>query len=228
MSIPVIINNFNLLSYPKQMIEHISKFDNIGDIIIIDNSSTYEPLLEWYLTKPCKVIKVELSSHLSPWLIQLPETLGSEFYVTSDPDLDLSTTPRDTLLFLREKMIQYKEYDKIGLGLNNWNVSTDSPYHTFLKEWASHTWREESIKDGLLTAHQIDTTFAIYNLNRNPRGSSCATYNPYSVNHIPWDFTSNYLNNLKELNYEYYYYLCNANKSTGASTYKSFINFRSR
>jgi hypothetical protein len=227
MSIPVIINNCNLLSYPKQMIEHIGKFDNVGDIIIVDNSSTYEPLLEWYLTKPCKIITVSASFHLSPWLLKLPETLGSEFYVTSDPDLDLSSTPRDTLLFLKEKMLKYKEYDKIGLGIKNWNVSTESPYHKFLQEWAGLTWSEGSIKDGLLTAHQIDTTFAMYNLNRDPRGSSCATFNPYSVNHIPWDFTSSYLNNLKELNYEFYYYLCNANKSVYSSTYKSFINFQS-
>jgi GT2 family glycosyltransferase len=58
--IPIIIMNFNLLTWPNQMVEDIKKFDNVGDIIIFDNGSTYEPLLEWYSTKPCEIIKTYL------------------------------------------------------------------------------------------------------------------------------------------------------------------------
>lgn len=223
MSIPVIINNCNLLTYPKQMVEYISKFTNVGDIIIVDNSSTYEPLLDWYETNPCTIIKTNNSSYLTPWHLELPQTLKSKYYIVTDPDLDLSITPIDTLLYLEEKIKYCKKYDKIGLSLKNWNVSELSPYHHFLKSWASVTWNTDSIEDGLLTNQQVDTTFAIYSIDNNPRGNSCATYLPYSVNHIPWDFTSDLIADMKNQNYEYYYYLCNSN---GSSSYKSFINFK--
>lgn len=227
MTIPVIINNCNLLTFPKQMIEYISKFDSVGEIIIVDNNSTYEPLLEWYLTNPCKIIRTSNSSHLTPWLLDIPRSLGSEFYVSTDPDLDLSIAPANSLLYLREKMLKHMEYDKIGLSLKNWYVSPESPYHDFLKGWASRAWSKDYLLDELLIAHQVDTTFAMYHINRPPRGTSCATFSPYSVNHIPWNFTTNYLNNLQELNYEYYYYLCNANKLDSiSSSYKNFINFK--
>ena len=50
MSIPIIINNRNLLTWPKAMVERISRYEGVGDIIIVDNGSTYEPLLDWYAT----------------------------------------------------------------------------------------------------------------------------------------------------------------------------------
>lgn len=223
MSIPVIINNCNLLTYPRQMVNSLSRFDNIGDIIIVDNNSTYEPLLDWYDTNPCTVIRTTHSSHLTPWNIDLPKNLKSKYYIVTDPDLDLTITPLDSLNYLLEKIKHHAEYDKIGLSLKNWNVSELSPYHQFLNSWANITWDPCSIHDGLLTAQQIDTTFAIYNINNDHRGNSCATYSPYSVNHIPWEFTTELINNMKTSNYEYYFYLCNSN---GSSSYKTFINFK--
>jgi len=222
MKIPIIINNRNLLTYPRQMLERVSKFDNVGEIIIVDNSSTYLPLLNWYETNPCKIIKTELSGHLTPWYINLLASLNSEFYIVTDPDLDLTNTPLDTLTFLYEKMIKYPEYDKIGLSLSNWNVSEDSPYHEFLKAWSSTTFNPTTVYDELYTNQQIDTVFAMYNINRNFRGSSCATIEPYSAKHIPWEYTNEDILNMENNNPEYYYYLTNANNS---SSYKSFINF---
>ena len=223
MKIPVIINNRNLLTYPKQMFEDLKSFNDIGDITIVDNDSTYEPLLEWYETKPCEIIKTSNNGHLSPWLIDLPKKLTSEFYVVTDSDLDLSTTPKDSLLFLVNKMNKYPEYCKIGLSLKNWLVSENSPYHNFLKNWAITNWDINSVYDGLLPNQKIDTTFALYNINRHYRGHNCATYLPYSVNHIPWEFTNDLIMNMEEMNYEYYYYLKNSNNS---SSYKQFINFK--
>ena len=223
MSIPVIINNCNLLTYPKQMVASLAEFDDIGDIIIVDNNSTYEPLLDWYATNPCKIVRTNSSHHLTPWYINLPQQLKASFYVVTDPDLDLSITPKDALVYLQDKIKYNNTYDKIGLSLKNWNVSSTSPYYQFLKDWSSITWDVSSLKNGLLTNQQVDTTFAIYDINRNPCGKSCATYLPYSVNHIPWEFSSEYIRDLKTNNYEYYYYLC---KSNNSSSYKAFIDFK--
>ena len=223
MKIPVILNNRNLLTYPKQMVEDLKTFENIGEIYIIDNGSTYEPLLEWYETKPCNIVKTGNMGHHSPWVIGLTKTLDSDYYVVTDSDLDLSLTPKDSLNYLVDKLEKHTGYDKIGLSLSNWDVPINSPYHEFLKIWANTNWDINSVNDGLLVNQRVDTTFAIYHQKRNYLGHSCATYSPYSVKHIPWEFTHDILDNLKTQNYEYYHYLVNSNSS---SSYKQFINFK--
>jgi hypothetical protein len=36
--------------------------------IIVDNASTYPPLLSWYETNPCKVIRLSINcGHRAPW-----------------------------------------------------------------------------------------------------------------------------------------------------------------
>lgn len=223
MKIPIIINNRNLLTWPKKMIEVIKSFDNVGEIIIVDNESTYEPLLEWYEKKPCQIVFSKNNGQSCPWDINLPEKLNQKYYVVTDSDLDLSQTPKDCLTYIREKMEKYQEYSKIGLSLSNWDVSVDSPYHHFLRNWAINNWDTNSVVDGLLTGQIFDTTFGMYNLEKHPHsGKNCTTYSPYSANHIPWEITNQTIKNMKDVNFEFYYYLKNA---TSASSYKRFIGF---
>jgi hypothetical protein len=47
-SIKVVINNRNRLTTTKFMVEKLLSLNPDGGIIIIDNGSTYEPLLNWY------------------------------------------------------------------------------------------------------------------------------------------------------------------------------------
>jgi hypothetical protein len=223
--IPIIINNRNLLEWPKKMVEVCKTFESVGDIIIIDNGSSYEPLLEWYRTLPCEIIYSENGGNISPWVLKIPEKYNFDYYVVTDPDLDLSETPKDCLLFLRERMERYEKYGYIGLSLSNFQQPINNPYHYHLKTWAHHNWINSPLQDGLLLNQIVDTTFAIYKSNRNHRGESCATNYPYSAKHIPWNFTNDELNNIKNFNYEFYYYLMEAGESC---SYKRFVGFENR
>jgi hypothetical protein len=222
MNIPVIINNRDLFTWPKKMVEDLSKFDNIGDIIIVDNESTYEPLLEWYLTKPCEIFYSKNLGEASPWKNKIPEKKDYNFYVVTDSDLDLSETPKDCLMYIFEKLKNHKEYSKIGLSLCNYNVSDNSPYHHFLKMWAENKWNINDVEDGLLIKQDVDTTFALYDIKRHSAGPSCSTNFPYSAKHVPWEITWDVIRDMKNKNYEFYYYLKNAGY---ASSYKRFIDF---
>jgi glycosyltransferase involved in cell wall biosynthesis len=222
MKIPIIINNRNLLTWPSKMVEDLQTFENVGEIIILDNGSTYEPLLEWYKTNPCTIIYSENLGQGAPWILNLPNKLGFDYYVVTDSDLDLSKTPKNSLLQLKEKLDSHLEYSKIGLSLYNWNVSEESPYHHFLKTWGLNNWGEDTIIDGLLTKQLVDTTFALYHIDRHPHGHSCATNLPYSARHIPWEITKDIIQDMPNKNFEFYNYLLNA---TNASSYKSFISF---
>lgn len=224
MKIPIIINNRNLLTWPSKMVEICKTFDEVGEVIIVDNESTYEPLIEWYKTNPCEIIYSKNNGQSCPWVIDIPQRLGSKYYVVSDPDLDLTDTPKDCLLYLKEKMEKYQEYSKIGLSLYNWEVPENSPYHHFLKTWSIVNWDINSVVDGLLKNQLIDTTFGMYDLDKGPiSGKNCSTYKPYSARHIPWEITNDVIRDMNNKNFEYFYYLSNA---TTASSYKQFIGFK--
>lgn len=223
MKIPIIINNRNLLTWPSKMLDACKTFEDVGEIIIVDNDSTYEPLIEWYKTNPCEIIYSKNNGQSCPWIINLPNKLGCKYYVVTDPDLDLTDTPKDSLIYIREKMQKYQEYSKIGLSLSNWQVSQNSPYYHHLKTWAIVNWDENSITDGLLVNQIFDTTFGLYDLDKNIHTyKNCSTNTPYSAKHIPWEITNDTISDLKNKNYEYFYYLSNA---TSASSYKAFIGF---
>lgn len=223
MKIPVIIINRDLLTWPSKMVEHIKTFDSIGDIIIVDNQSTYKPLLDWYKTKPCDIIYSDFNGQSSPWDMNIPERMGYDYYVVSDPDLDLSETPKDCLIHLKNKLESHNEYDRIGLSLSNYIVAENSPYAPHLQTWYDNCWKPESIKDDLFTEQAFDTTFGIYHIERHFSGKSCCTNKPYSAKHIPWEITYEELYSLKTSNPEFFYYLKHASPST---SYKAFVNFK--
>lgn len=220
--IPIIINNMNLLEWPSKMVQDCKTFENVGDIIIVDNGSTYEPLLDWYKTKPCEIIYSKNLGNLCPWILYIPQERNYEYYVVTDPDLDLSKTPSNCLIFLKEKMEKYNEFDYIGLSLSNYKQPINNPYHYHLSTWGYHNWENSKLEDGLLLNQIVDTTFAMYKNTKHHRGKSCATNTPYSAEHLPWNITNEDLKNLKESNFEFYNYLLNAE---GSCSYKKFVNF---
>ena len=122
--IPVIINNRNLLSWPRMMVERIKTFKNVGDIIIVDNDSTYPPLLEWYDSAPCEIMRIENMGHSAPWDCGLVSKFTTP-YVVTDPDLGLNNVRIDVLDKLLEKLNSNPNLKKVGLILNH--VLSHSP-----------------------------------------------------------------------------------------------------
>jgi hypothetical protein len=109
--IPVIITNFNLYTWPKAMVKKLMRMPGVGPILIVDNDSTYGPTLEWYEQLKLEANEVAVIrtggnfGHLVAWQAQIPQQLfdmGYPDYIVTDPDLDLSALPDDTLLRMRE------------------------------------------------------------------------------------------------------------------------------
>jgi len=215
MNIPVIINNRNLLTWPKAMVERIKEYDGVGEVIIVDNDSTYPPLLEWYATNPCRIEKLPVNTGVAaPWLSNVVNSLNGVPYIITDPDLGLEETPNDTLLYLMDKLNSLN-IDKVGLGLDWQRVESKSPYYQRLHVYERDRWEKSPVKDDVYMEVQIDTTFALY---RHPVyfiGGSSTTF-PYVARHYPWEFS------LEEAraNEEFMFYMDNA---TNASSYKNLI-----
>lgn len=214
MKIPVIINNRDLLTWPKAMVERISKYDNIGEIIIVDNGSTYKPLLEWYKTKPCGIVFVTNLGHVAPWLSGFVEKYKFLSYVVTDGDMGLDDTPNDTLDYLLYKA-QELNLGKVGLGLNWKVVKEDSLYYNHMQNHEKNRWKNSKIERGIAVDVPIDTTFALYTKPDYFIGGA-STFEPYIARHYPWEYSLQQIDN----NPEFKFYLDNA---TNASSMKQYF-----
>ena len=185
--ITVIINNRDLLAWPRAMVEKIATLDGVAEIIILDNGSTYRPLLAWYKTLPLRVAFLENLGHTAPWTSGVIDGLATDLYVVTDPDLDLSALPQDTLLRMAEHLARCPEAGKIGLSLATDGIPADSPYAQHVAHHAMRSANAPARDDGLI-AFPVDTTFALYDrrvLNEY-RIRGLRTPAPYVARHLPW------------------------------------------
>lgn len=211
--IPIIINNRDLYTWPKKMVEKIKTLNGVGDIFIVDNGSTYEPLLDWYETKPCEIIKVDNLGHTSPWLCGLVEKLGTP-YVLTDPDLDISNIPLDTLEYLNFILNIFSDKGKIGLALDWERVTPDLEYYNHMRNLYYPVYNSPPVFPNVYN-FSIDTTFALYNKKEYFIGGY-SVYGDYKAGHLPWYLTKEERENDKEFsNY--------LNNSDNSCSYKNFI-----
>lgn len=219
MKIPVIINNRDLLTWPKAMIERIKTYEGVGSIHIIDNGSTYEPLTDWYNNqKTVDVRKFGNLGHGGPWVSGLVEELRSEYYVVTDSDLGLEDTPDNTLIVLLEKLQKQPDLRKVGLGLNWEAVSSKSPYYERLNLYEKDRWKNSEVIDDVYVGVNIDTTFAMYNVNHYFIGGGSLTH-PYTARHYPWELS---VEEAKQTP-DFKYYIDNASYSCSYKTIVSLL-----
>jgi glycosyltransferase involved in cell wall biosynthesis len=212
--IPVIINNRDLLTWPKAMVEKIQTYEGVGDVIIVDNGSTYPPLLDWYETNPCKIHKTTNLGHAGPWISGIVESLNCEHYIVTDSDLGLDNTPSDTLLYLLDKL-KSLDLDKIGLGLDWKRVTEHSRYYNHMQGYEKNRWENSRIEQDIAIDVPTDTTFALYKFHHYYIGGASTIY-PYTARHYPWEFTPEEY----EKDEEFKYYIKNASHSC---SYKSLL-----
>lgn len=189
MKIPAFIINYNRLTLPKNMAEFISKNKNV-DVYIIDNNSTYEPLLEWYKECPYKVIHMGGNyGHTVFWDKGLyNEYVKEGYYILSDSDLDLSSIPDDWLEVLLEGLDKYT-YAKVGFSLETDDLP-ESHFRAEIVAWESQFKVPKARKlNDLYTEAHIDTTFSLHRTNEHGIYSSIRVNKPYTAKHIPWYYT---------------------------------------
>lgn len=164
-SVPVIINNRNWLTAPKAMTE---KLISLGTekVIIVDNASTYPPLLEWYESvknHPNIKLYLEKQNHgfMGGWQIDLfaKEKIGKWFFYT-DPDMELNPNmPHDYATRMIEIALRH-DYHKIALAYRVDDIPDYFPMKQQAIQVAGEYWKKQVEKDVYVS--EIDTTFALY------------------------------------------------------------------
>jgi hypothetical protein len=186
-NIPIIINNFNRLEYLKLLIEWL---ENAGykNIYIIDNQSTYPPLLSYYKTLPYTIFKLSKNmGYKAIWDTHVFLNFKEDYYVYTDPDiLPIKDCPDDILEYFISLLKAYPEAGKIGVGLK----TDDLPDWYLLKnrviEYEKKYW-EVKINNEVYEA-LVDTTFALYRPGAKGDWELKAyrTDAPYLARHLPW------------------------------------------
>lgn len=186
--IPVVINNRNRYTYLLRLIGWLEEA-GMKKIIILDNDSTYPPLLGYYARTPHRVVKLGANvGHHALWKSELYKEIESGFYIYTDPDMvPVDDCPKDLVAYLLRQLAKYSPIEKIGIGLK----IDDLPDHYSGKqkvlEWESRYWTLP-VADGIYNA-EVDTTFALYRPFTNGAQWVAPAYRtgpPYIAYHLPW------------------------------------------
>lgn len=196
------IINFNRLLLPSRMADWLADHDGIRPVIV-DNCSTYPPLLEYYETTPHEVFHMDVNrgcqavhglqhrarSPLSHYDVY-------EHFIISDPDLDLEGIPDDWLQELELGLaLDQPRAGTCGFGLRIDDVPAGVD-HMQGTAWS------RPFMGGRFYRASIDTTFALWRGLPRPGFGAVRTGPPYVARHVPW-----YYQTLDDLPEDERYYL---------------------
>ncbi len=213
-NVPIVINNFENLHTLKPMVDHLTR-KGYANIIVLDNRSTYPPLLEYYATSPCTVVRLARNyGHLALYLCgELNHVLEGGWYVYTDPDLDVRTLPSD---FVHVFANMHREHGlsadtKIGCALRIDDIPTSYQYARSVRAWEAQFWNAPvpGAAAPMFRAN-IDTTLALYPPGYRRHGmKACRVAGPYTMRHLPWYY------DLKQLPENEIYYQFKKKRGTG-------------
>ena len=199
------IINFNRLKWTKQLA--IDLADRGFTPIILDNNSSYPPLLDWYNSSDFKFKLVKFDQnhgHRVFYHSGFYREVKSEYFAMTDPDLDITCAPEDFEEVLMKGFSEEHEFiknndDIIKVGLNLKIDDLPEKSEDLIFDPDSVINHEKSYgggetKKGLYIAAQLDTTFAIYKNDGPEFGQrreyslwpSIRTAPPYEARHLPW------------------------------------------
>ena len=223
-NIPVFINCRDRLDPLIELIDLLEK-EGVRKIILVDNNSSYRPLLKYYETTPHKVFRLKRNiGQRAPWDSGLVSLLACNLpYIVTDPDILPSRSVTDSIAKLVNIMSQYPEYNKVGLALRIDNLPETYGQKYQVIKWENQFWKNKIEKNIYIA--DVDTTFALYRPNTpyiiRP---ALRVAGEYTAEHEPW-----YQDSTNPTD-EYTYYLKHARReiaswgiddATSSNVYKS-------
>jgi hypothetical protein len=185
-STPIFINCRDRVTSLRDLVAWLDRSGH-ENIVMVDNDSTYGPLLDYYDTTPHQVLR--LGRNVGPmaiWETGLLDGIGPDGYVITDSDvIPDEGAPPDSLARFAELLARYPEVDKVGFGLRIDDIPESCRFHSDVLAWEAKFWSEE-IEPGVYRA-DIDTTFALYRCTvRSHTYRALRTGTPYVARHMPW------------------------------------------
>lgn len=209
-NVPIIINNFNRLEYLLKLI-HSLETRGYTNIYIIDNHSSYPPLLEYYKICPYTIYRLNKNvGYKAIWETGIFHQFKHDYYVYTDSDMQIDECcPKDFIEHFIKILKRYPTAQKIGFGIKIDDIPDYYINKNQVIEWENQYWNHE-VEHGLFRA-SIDTTFALYRPfckgEADSKQKVFRTGYPYLIKHLPWYCPAN-------LSDEEKYYLSSITQST--------------
>lgn len=215
LDIPIVINNRDRLTTTRNLVEKLHSLD-YKNIHILDNGSTYPPLLKWYREIEGSVVVNQIGNfgqlaiYNSGYLINFP---NHKWICYTDSDIQLHQAFPSNWA---EEMIRIADKHKavkIGCALSL-DTLPDNQFTKIFKEWEHKYW-QYPVEENVFSA-DVDTTFCLIQRNLGFQYQALRVAGNFTAKHIPWytDFS-----NLSE---EEKYYLDHVNIEY--SGYKRYYN----
>ena len=212
--LPIVVIGWNNYYFMKNFINQLKKFPN--PIIVLDNNSNYQPLLDYYKKIKSKLkYKIEIrmldKNYGHKVYMTLQHTLPS-VYILSDPDLELNPNmPKNFADVFLELSNQYKCY-KVGCALKIDDKQKFVQCDNYIDnkniyDFEKRYWKKPIMHDKYeLYEAEIDTTCCLINTNYSPTnhirvaGNFTARHLPWYDNYIKDNISTNEINNWKQNN----------------------------
>src|SRR3974390_810970 len=184
---PVFVNCRDRVTSLSALVSWLERAGHVH-IVLVDNASTYPPLLEYYAQTPHKVVK--LGRNLGPgaiWKADLLESVPSRSgYVLTDSDVvPDENAPYDSVDRFADLLNRHQDVDKVGFGLRIDDLPDCYRFKREVVDWELQFWEDEGAR-GVFGA-DLDTTFALYRPQiRTSTLSALRTGSPYVARHVPW------------------------------------------
>ena len=189
-NVPIFIISFNRLSYLENTISWLER-KGYRNIKIIDNASTYPPLIEYYDKTPYEVFRLTKNQgHMVFWENEIFAKYREDLYAVTDPDVyPVEECPSDFVEVFYKLLMKYPRIKKAGFSLKIDDIPKDAPMYTEVNKW-ERAYNFFKVPGKELYTADIDTTFALYipdelDISRRFHVAVRTGY-PYQLRHLPW------------------------------------------
>ncbi len=165
MNVPVYITNKNRLTSLKRLVDWLLETPDVGLITVLDQGTTYQPLLTYYKSLPKRVDVrfLEPNPHLCWvfWELHMEDEQTGPYIVTDGDYVPADHCPKDLISKMVVLLEEYypKGYTKVGPGIRTDNIP-DSPFFSEAVQGQQQYWQHRLTPECFDAA--IDTSFAVY------------------------------------------------------------------
>lgn len=200
--IPCFIISFNRPTFLKRQLEYLLPNRDL-QVIIVDNNSTYEPLLDYYKTLNCIIHYCpENYGHQVVWSEGLSRAYaGDSHYIVTDCDVIPDHVKSDYLEVMQDG-VEHPNYNKVGLGLNTNHIPYNFKDRDKVINHENKVLFRKEIGNPVFYQCPVDTTFAMYKggyheysvwgTSSNHWNKECKSLRmkkPYEATHLGWHIT---------------------------------------
>lgn len=191
----IFIISYNRLSFLKQQIDFFSKNPDFK-LHIVDNNSTYIPLLE-YLSRSLHFVysMPNNEGHKVVWSSGISKLISpDEPYIVTDNDI-IPEDP-DFHKLLLEGLEKFPSVNKIGLGLRIDDMPVDYPFKQHVLNHEGEVLKRQDVGDPRFIGMPVDTTLAIYRAGYHEYSVKGALRTTQSLaKHLSWYITEEDMKN---------------------------------